>query len=135
VFSSLDGVPSQLQQWQGKLLLLNFWATWCVPCTKEIPELVKLQDRYGAQGLQIVGAAVDDPDAVKRALPKLKINYPLLGGSTDDLTADMEKLGNGFGALPFSVLISPQGRILDRHPGPFTAAELQALVAGRLPRK
>lgn len=131
-FTDLDGAEHRLEQWHGKLLLINFWATWCTPCLAEIPELVKLQKQYGNRGLQIIGPAVDDPDAARAAMSSLGINYPVMTGSVDTLTASMEKLGNDKGALPFSVLVSADGRIVERHLGQFSAAELQALVQPRL---
>src|SRR5581483_87389 len=67
----LEGQPHGFADWRGKLLLVNFWATWCAPCLKEIPELAKIQAQYGARGLQIVGPAVDDPDAVRSMIKTL----------------------------------------------------------------
>lgn len=132
-FTDLDGAEHRLEQWHGKLLLINFWATWCTPCIEEIPELVKLQKQYGGRGLQIIGPAVDDADAARAAMSSLGIDYPVMTGSVEALTAAMEKLGNDKGALPFSVVVSPEGRIIERHLGQFSAAELQALVQPRLP--
>jgi thiol-disulfide isomerase/thioredoxin len=132
-FTGLDGSVHRPEQWRGKLLLINFWATWCAPCLAEIPELVKLQSQYGSQGLQIVGPAMDDVDAVKAALGPLKFNYPIMIGEVDAMIATMEKLGNQAGVLPYSILVSPEGHIVDRHFGPFTPSELQALVRSRLP--
>lgn len=132
-FTDLDGREHRLDEWHGKLLLVNFWATWCTPCMHEIPELVKLQKQYGSRGLQIIGPAVDDPDAVRASLAALGIDYPVMSGSVDNLTAMMEHLGNGVGALPFSIVVSPEGRLVGRHLGEFTPAELQALVDRHLP--
>ncbi|MDR3415072.1 MAG: TlpA disulfide reductase family protein [Nevskia sp.] len=129
----LDGHPRRFEEWRGKLLLVNFWATWCTPCMHEIPELVKLQSQYSAKGLQVVGAAVDDPDAVRGAVGPLGINYPVLTDSPDAMIGLMEKLGNGPGALPFSVLVSPDGHVLERQLGEFKPAELTALVESHLP--
>jgi thiol-disulfide isomerase/thioredoxin len=131
--SDLDGHSHGLQDWHGKLLLVNFWATWCTPCLHEIPELVKLQKQYAAQGLQIVGPAVDDPDSVKSMLGPLGINYPVLTGTTDGMIDLMEKLGNGAGGLPFSILVSPDGHIIERQLGEFTPAELTGLLGKHLP--
>jgi len=129
----LDGHPHKFEEWRGKLLLVNFWATWCTPCLHEIPELVKLQRQYAAQGLQIVGPAVDDPDTVRSMLGPLGINYPVLTGAPDAMIGLMEKLGNGPGGLPFSVVISADGHIVQRQIGEFTPHQLTEVVAGRLP--
>lgn len=131
--ADLDGKPHGFDEWHGKLLLVNFWATWCTPCLHEIPALVKLQKQYAAQGLQIVGPAVDDPDAVRSMLGPLNINYPVLSGTPDAMIDVMEKLGNGPGGLPFSLLISPDGQVIHRQLGEFTPAELQKLIEQHLP--
>jgi len=132
-FSGLDGHPHHLEEWRGKLLLVNFWATWCTPCLHEIPQLVKMQKQYAARGLQIVGPAVDDEDAVRSMQGPLGINYPVLSGTPDAMIDIMEKLGNGPGGLPFSVLVSPDGLIVQRQLGEFTPAQLTQLIEAHLP--
>src|SRR5262249_28507689 len=79
-----DANPHRLEEWHGKLVLVNFWATWCTPCLHEIPALVKLQKEYGGQGLQVIGPAVDDPDAVRSMLTPLGINYPVMVSPSPD---------------------------------------------------
>jgi len=128
----IDGTTRTFGEWRGKLLLVNFWATWCTPCLKEIPLLVAAQDRYGARGFQVVGPAVDDPAAVKSYLPRLKIQYPVLVGQ-EGTTRAMDALGDTLGALPYSVLIDPQGVIVATRHGEFSADELDALVEQHLP--
>ena len=72
-----------ISEWQGKILIINFWATWCPPCRKEIPEFIALQEQYSAKGLQFIGIAIDDQDSVQEYLVSTKINYPMLiGGVT-----------------------------------------------------
>jgi len=83
--------------------------------------------------LQVIGPAVDDPDAVRSMLGPLGINYPVLTGTPDSMIDLMEKLGNGPGGLPFSVVVSPDGMLIDRHLGEFTTAELAKLVEKHLP--
>ena len=131
--TDLDGHSRGFEEWHGKLLLVNFWATWCTPCLHEIPELVKLQKQYAARGLQVVGPAVDDPDSVKSMLGPLGINYPVLTGTTDGMIDLMEKLGNGPGGLPFSILVSPDGHIIERQLGEFTPNQLTELLVKHLP--
>lgn len=130
--ATLDGGTASLSALRGKLVLVNFWATWCAPCLQEIPLLVQMQDRYGARGLQILGPAMDDPEQVKAMLPRLKIQYPILIGETQIPNA-MDALGDTMGALPFSVLISPDGYVVDRKHGEFEAEELIALIEAHLP--
>lgn len=128
----LDGGSGSLSEHRGKLVLVNFWATWCGPCLKEIPLLVEMQTRYGTRGLQILGPALDDPDAVRQMLPKLRIQYPVFTGDSE-VTATMDALGDTLGALPFSVLISADGKVLQRKHGEFERAELVPLIESNLP--
>jgi thiol-disulfide isomerase/thioredoxin len=79
-FRDPDGNPHRLSEWNGKLLLLNFWATWCTPCLKEIPLLVETQREHGPHGLQIVGIAMDDVAPVRAFAQRLQINYPIMVG-------------------------------------------------------
>ena len=130
--ATLDGGTARLSAFRGKLVLINFWATWCPPCLKEIPLLVQMQERYGARGLQILGPAMDDPEQVRAMLPRLKIQYPVLIGEAE-IPRAMEALGDTLGALPFSVLISPDGYVVDRKHGEFEADELTALIEAHLP--
>lgn len=109
----LDGKPLGLDEAKGKVVLLNFWATWCGPCRAEIPDLIELQKKYKDQ-LEIIGLATDEDDAdeVKQFVEKEGINYRVAMG-TDALRA---KYG-GIPALPTSFVIDPQGRIVQKHVG------------------
>ena len=131
-FRDLDGKAHRLSEWDGKLLLLNFWATWCPPCLKEIPLLVETQRRHGSRGLQIVGIAMDEAEPVRRFAERLQMNYPVMVGQADIARA-MDQLGDTLGAFPFSVLIAPDGRILDRVSGDLSREELQSLLDQHLP--
>ena len=131
-FRDLDGRPHKLSEWDGKLVLLNFWATWCTPCLKEIPLLVEAQRRYGPRGLQIVGPAMDQREPVVAFQRRLGINYPIMLGEVDIIEA-MDALGDELGAFPFSVLIAPDGRILDRASGDLSREELDDWIEGNLP--
>ena len=132
--NDLDGKPHALEEYRGKLLLLNFWATWCGPCLHEIPELVKLQTEFGPRGLQIVGPAVDDPDAVRGMLGTLGINYPvLITAEPATMIKTMEQLDNPVGGLPFSLLVGADGVIIRRQIGEFSAGELREMISTHLP--
>ncbi|RTZ58799.1 MAG: TlpA family protein disulfide reductase [Gammaproteobacteria bacterium] len=110
-------------QWRGKLVLLNFWAPWCNPCRNETPLLIKAQNSYAGQGLQIIGLAVDEKQHVVQFMQDFGINYPVLLGVDEGIDL-MEKLGNNMGALPFSAFIDPQGKVISSKLGEFTADEL-----------
>jgi thiol-disulfide isomerase/thioredoxin len=132
-FTDLDGAPRRLSDWDGKLVLLNFWATWCTPCLKEIPLLVEAQRQYGPRGLQVVGLAMDQPAPVEAWRKRLGMNYPIMVGEADILDA-MDRLGDTLGAFPFSVLIAPDGRVLDRTSGDLTREEIRDWIEGKLPQ-
>ena len=128
----LSGQPRTLADWQGKLVLLNFWATWCPPCRAEIPLFLDVQRRYAGRGLQIVGISVDHPEAVTRFWQEMAIDYPLL--LADETTYElMSSYGNRQGGLPYSVLIGPDGRIVATKLGPYHRRELEPLIEQYLP--
>lgn len=105
----LHGQPQAISQWQGKVVVVNFWATWCPPCLKEIPEFIRVQDQFGAQGVQFVGIAIDDQAKVQAFAAKLGINYPLLIAEAEGISL-ARQAGNRLGGLPFTVVIDRQGR-------------------------
>lgn len=104
----LDGKLRTLKEWPGKWLLVNFWATWCAPCMVEIPALIDAQTRYEQAGLQVLGIAMDDPEAVRALMKEKAFNYPSLVGA-EQVQLVMEQFGNTIGALPYTVLIAPDG--------------------------
>ncbi len=126
--------PHNINQWRGKLIILNFWATWCPPCRKEIPVFIAMQEKYGDKGLQIIGVAIDKKQDVINFQDFNFINYPVLVGQEEVMTI-MRQYGNRLGALPYSVVIGPQGRILGRKVGDYKRSELEALLEGLLPTR
>lgn len=122
--NDISGKPRNLHEWEGNVIVLNFWATWCPPCRKETPMFVELQDQYGAQGLQFVGVAIDDIEKVKNFMDTYGVNYPMLIG-TDDAIAVAKEYGNRFGALPYTVVIDRSGRIVLVKRGELTQATLE----------
>jgi thiol-disulfide isomerase/thioredoxin len=108
-YEDADGVPQPMSQWQGRWLILNFWATWCAPCVEEMPTLQKIAREYEPRGVSVVGLGIDRPDAIRRFRSELNLQLPLLvGGASGSELA--RELGNVTGALPYTVLISPQRR-------------------------
>src|ERR1700739_3450949 len=108
---SLDGKATRLSDFRGKAVLLNFWATWCGPCKIEMPWLIQLQNKYGPQGLQIVGGAMVEPE--KKTLSefshKMGVNYPVLVG-----TEKVADLYGGVDGLPISFFVDRSGKVINR---------------------
>jgi len=128
----LNGRARNLSEWHGKIIVLNFWATWCPPCKKEIPAFINLQRKYGVRGLQVLGVAMDGKNEVSAYAAKRGINYPLLLGPDHSLQL-MARYGNPSGSLPFSVLIDRRGKIVSRKLGAYTQTELEALISPLIP--
>jgi len=125
---NLSGKPQSLAQWKGKVLVVNFWATWCAPCREEIPTLMKMQARYFANGVQIVGIALDNAAKVKEYADELGIGYVLLIGATETL-GTAKDLGNRAGVLPFTVVLDRSGKLVHAHAGAVTETSLEAVLA------
>jgi thiol-disulfide isomerase/thioredoxin len=122
-----DGQMKSLQDWPDQALIVNFWATWCAPCRREIPLLQKLQRDHGTEGFQVIGIAVDFRDKVLAYADEMKIEYPLLIGEQEALDAaaafGVEAVG-----FPFTVFSDRQGRIVTAHMGELTAAQASLIL-------
>lgn len=116
---------------RGKPLLVNFWATWCPPCVKELPELAQFHREFQVDGWQVLGLAVDAPTPVREFLQKLPLDFPqgLAGLVGTELT---RALGNSQGGLPFSVAFAANGRVMWRKLGATSLEELRQLGQGKL---
>jgi thiol-disulfide isomerase/thioredoxin len=125
--SDLNGGNQTLEQWRGRVLVVNFWATWCAPCREEIPEFVRMQERYRDQGLQFVGIAIDQRENVAAFAREFSINYPLLLGGVDAMEL-ARQAGNRGGVLPFTLIIDRAGSIAGREPGGLKEARLESLI-------
>ena len=133
----LGGTPHRLSDWRGRTLLINFWATWCEPCRREIPLLDTIRRENADKNLEIIGIAVDHEDSVRKMVKDLGIAYPVLVGEKGGLAAV-----SAFGmdtVLPFTVFADPQGRIvtlkvgeLHRDEAAFILARLADVAAGTL---
>ena len=124
----LSGEPQTFSQWRGKVLVVNFWATWCAPCRKEIPDLIKTQKTYVANGVQVVGIALDNVIKVREYAEEMRIDYALLIGVAETLGLAKD-LGNRAGVLPFTVVLDRTGKLVHAHAGATTAATLNAILA------
>ena len=127
----LEGRPQSLDQWRGKVLVVNFWATWCAPCREEIPLLVKLQDKYGARGVQFVGIAIDQPDKVRPYAAELGMNFPILIGGLDAIEL-ARGMGNRASVLPFTLIIGRDGKVAATEVGAVKEPKIDPLLASLL---
>lgn len=128
--SSLEDVHGQsypFSRWQGKTLVVNFWATWCPPCRDEMPAFSRLQGRYRPQGVQFVGIALDSKDNIRAFAETYPVGYPLLIG--DAAGVDLAgQLGNTVLSLPYTLVISAQREVLLRRLGPLSESELDRIL-------
>ena len=126
-----QGTEQPLRQWVGKVLVVNFWATWCEPCREEMPEFVRAQRDLGAQGVQFVGIAVDDRDKVVQFTRELHLNYPALIGGYKAMDT-VKPLGNNLSVLPFTVILDRQGRVAHTQLGPLEKGQLRSILSNLL---
>ena len=124
---NLSGNTQTLEEWRGKTLVINFWATWCAPCREEIPDLIAIRSEYAAKSVEVVGIAIDNAQAVQPYAQQMSISYPILIGEGSALEMS-RALGNSSGALPYTVVIAPDGTILLRHLGRLPKSKLQAIL-------
>jgi peroxiredoxin len=122
------GREQSIGQWKGKVLVVNFWATWCVPCREEMPEFVKAQQEFGQRGLQFVGIAVDDAAKVEAFAAELGLNYPVLIGGYGAIELS-RSFGNRLGALPFTIIVDRTGRVSHTQLGPIKEAQLRTIIS------
>lgn len=126
-----QGKTRDISEWDGKLIVLNFWATWCGPCREEMPLFAQLQEKYLGRNVQFIGVAIDNREAVSKFQTQTPVNYPLLVGDFDaiDLARDY---GNSVGALPYTVIIDQQQRVRHTHLGAIEIDTLEALLEALL---
>jgi thiol-disulfide isomerase/thioredoxin len=125
--SDIHDRPRTLQDWPDRALIVNFWATWCAPCRREIPLLQQLQRRHGPEGFQVIGIAVDFRDKVLEYAREMRIDYPVLIGEQDALDAAAAFGVDAIG-FPFTIFSDRQGRIIAAHVGELTAEEADVIL-------
>lgn len=125
--ANLSGGTETLEQWRGRVLVVNFWATWCAPCREEIPVFIRMQTRHGARGLQFVGIAIDRSEPVAAFQREFGMNYPVLLGGLETMEL-MRSTGNRVGVLPYTLVIDREGRIAGRKIGGLKESELEAML-------
>ncbi|MBP9714239.1 MAG: TlpA family protein disulfide reductase [Sterolibacterium sp.] len=123
----VQGREQALQQWQGKLRVVNLWATWCSPCRAEMPGFSRLQEKYAAKNVQFIGIALDTPDQVADYTARIPVRYPLLMG-TSALLPIVAELGNLGGAVPYTFILGQQGELRWTHTGYWSESALDAVL-------
>ncbi|HRP35389.1 MAG TPA: TlpA disulfide reductase family protein [Gammaproteobacteria bacterium] len=122
------GAQRSSEEWSDTIRVVNFWATWCPPCVREIPLLVDIQAEYAERGVQVIGIAIDETDAVADFANGFAFNYPVLVGQEDAMELG-HRFVNGFIGLPFTVFAGRDGRIHRVHTGEIHREQIEAILA------
>ena len=126
--SDLGGKTLTLSQWRGKVLVVNFWATWCAPCRAEIPALMRVQKKYAPRNVKLVGIGIDNIAKIRDYATEMNIDYVLLVGGMETLAVS-KNLGNRAEVLPFTVVVDRTGTVAYAHAGALTEAALDSVLA------
>lgn len=126
-FLDLNGKIYDFDDLAGQVLVINFWATWCAPCRKEVPEFVKLQNKYREQGLTVIGIAIDNKENILAFVDEVGMNYPILLGDLAAIELS-RRLGNRFGALPFTTFLNRTHTVATSASGAVSGPALEAIV-------
>jgi len=123
----VSGKPHNIKEWESKIRIINFWATWCPPCLKEIPMFKTLQQQFTNNGLQFIGVAVDDQASVKEYMAKTDINYPILIGDLAGIALS-QQLGNTAGVVPYTLIVNQQGQVIYQHNGEISREQIIEII-------
>ena len=126
-FYDLEEKVQPLAQWKGKVLVVNFWATWCPPCRAEIPEFIRFQKQYEKQGVQFVGIAIDQKSKVQTYAKEIGMNYPVLLGDLAGIDL-ARRIGNTEGGLPYTVVVDRKGQIITTQLGTISFEKLDTTI-------
>ncbi len=127
----LDGELRRSEEWAGKVMVVNFWATWCPPCRKEMPDFNTLYQQYRDEGVVFVGIALDNPDKAQAFVEQIGIDYPILVGDETGIEA-AKAFGNRFGALPYTAVVDRAGQIRHTHRGEVSREDLEREIKSLL---
>ncbi len=123
----MQGKLHSLSGWRNKVVVLNFWATWCPPCREEIPDFITLQKTYGDAGVQVIGVALDNREEVIAFYTGMGMNYPVLIGEQDAFNI-MADFGETTGSLPYTVVLNTEGKIVAQKLGALDLPRMEALI-------
>ncbi len=127
----MNGKMRSIDEWDGDVIVINFWATWCPPCREEIPEFIKLQKSYAENGLQFIGIALQTAEEVNEFVKVMGINYPILVGQGEVIQV-AKQYGNHIGALPYTVIIDRQSYIAFTKRGPLQRHIAEQVISSLL---
>jgi thiol-disulfide isomerase/thioredoxin len=123
----ITGTEQPISNWQGKILIINFWATWCPPCLEEVPGFIALQKEYTDKNVQFIGIAIDKAELVADYIRSININYPILIAEKNGEQL-VQQLGNTMKVIPYTLIVNPSNQIVYQHPGDLTKKELRAQI-------
>ncbi len=126
-----DGKSIDTDKWRGKVLVVNFWASWCPPCVEEMPTLDKLQQEFKAQNVLFVGIGIDSPSNIREFLAKTPVSYPIVIGGMEGSNLS-KQMGNSQGALPYTIIINSQGKATSSKLGKISEEELRNTIKSAL---
>ena len=126
-FIDHQGRRQSVSQWRGKILVVNFWATWCAPCREEMPDFSRLQEKYSTRGVQFLGIAIESREKIAAYAARNAVSYPLLAGGHDAIALG-RSLGNSVGGIPYTLVLGKNGEPLLTHTGRLPAAKLDSLL-------
>lgn len=130
-WQTADGKPVDTTQWQGKVLVVNFWASWCPPCVEEMPTLDKLQAEFKSQNVLFVGIGIDSPSNIRQFLEMTPVSYPIVIGGLEGSNLS-KQMGNSQGALPYTIIINSQGKSTSSKLGKISEEELRKSIKSAL---
>lgn len=127
--TDMQGQSRTMDEWDGQVLLVDFWASWCVPCRHEMPYFNELREKYGDQGFEVIGVAADEVEKVEKFLAEVQVDFPVVYGDMFDVMDISKEYGNSFGGLPFSTFVDRDGNMRYRQkPGEVTYDEAEEVL-------